>query len=240
MSENLYENRAKYYDILYRDKNYEGEVEFIVEKFEEHAETDSRRLLVLGCGTGNHSKHIQDHGFEVTGLDLYEDMLEHAREKCDGDFRQTNLPEINAAGEYDLILMPFTIINHLPEEKARETLENVKDMLADGGALIFDNGGFSLDEDETVSKPFIETVSKEEDVGRIGQVRDSGENQVTFNSMIFTREGFFVDEHELWNYDDTEIENILEEQGYRYEKNKDGYGTDSPKDHGTAFIAWRS
>jgi SAM-dependent methyltransferase len=40
----------------------------------------SRRVLDLGCGTGEHSRLLAAHGFEVVGVDASESMLEKARE----------------------------------------------------------------------------------------------------------------------------------------------------------------
>lgn len=40
----------------------------------------SRRLLDLGCGTGEHARFLASHGFEVLGVDRSESMLERARE----------------------------------------------------------------------------------------------------------------------------------------------------------------
>jgi SAM-dependent methyltransferase len=40
----------------------------------------SKRLLDLGCGTGEHARYFADKGFEVVGVDVSDTMLERARE----------------------------------------------------------------------------------------------------------------------------------------------------------------
>ena len=40
----------------------------------------SRRVLDVGCGTGEHARFLAEHGFEVVGLDASEEMIEKARE----------------------------------------------------------------------------------------------------------------------------------------------------------------
>lgn len=41
----------------------------------------SRRLLDLGCGTGEHARYFAEKGFEVVGVDVSETMLARAREE---------------------------------------------------------------------------------------------------------------------------------------------------------------
>ncbi len=43
-------------------------------------EAPSRRLLDLGCGTGEHAHFLAAHGFEVVGIDVSETMLAKARD----------------------------------------------------------------------------------------------------------------------------------------------------------------
>ena len=71
---------ARYYDLLYRDKDYLGETEFVERLIQRHS-PGARRILELGCGTGIHAVMLAEKGYEVTGLDLSEGMLEVAAQR---------------------------------------------------------------------------------------------------------------------------------------------------------------
>jgi predicted TPR repeat methyltransferase len=74
---------AAYYDLIYKDKDYEKEVDFIEDIFGEIVgASNSKKILELGCGTGNYTKILVDRGYEVTAVDVSEDMLKLASEKC--------------------------------------------------------------------------------------------------------------------------------------------------------------
>jgi SAM-dependent methyltransferase len=82
MSETLYAERPDVYDVLSARKDYDAETEFAVEAFEAfeaRADAEGRRALVVGCGTGEHSKRLREAGFEVLGVDKHPAMVERLR-----------------------------------------------------------------------------------------------------------------------------------------------------------------
>jgi len=66
------------------------------------------RALDIGCGTGTHSKYLQDHGWEVTGVDFMPRALEAAKQKAPGARLLcgdvTKLGELGVTGPFDLML----------------------------------------------------------------------------------------------------------------------------------------
>jgi len=66
---------ASVYDALYRNKDYEGEVDLIERILAEHGASGPRRLLDLGCGTGNHALPLARRGHTVLGVDRSASML---------------------------------------------------------------------------------------------------------------------------------------------------------------------
>jgi len=53
MRPGLFERYAAYYDLLYRDKDYAAEVDYVLHTLHEAA-PQIKAVLELGCGTGRH------------------------------------------------------------------------------------------------------------------------------------------------------------------------------------------
>lgn len=59
---------ARYYNVLYQDKDYAGEADFVLSCLKRRHEAP-RTLLDLGCGTGRHALEMARRGVSVTGVD---------------------------------------------------------------------------------------------------------------------------------------------------------------------------
>jgi SAM-dependent methyltransferase len=211
MNENLYAEYPEAYDALYAGKDYNAEVEFVLSLFEEEvgrdekgveAETDESvapSALVVGCGTGEHSKRLREVGFEVVGVDKYPAMVERARTKSDGEFWVGELPNLPVEGEFDLVWFPFTVVQHLDPDELAESLRVAADRLAEGGLLVFDQ----LVAEEEGTGPRLRTYDSEEGTyARLTHVHEVADDEYRWDSLVFTPEGeFFVDAHRLFDHD---------------------------------------
>ena len=75
----------------------------------------ARRVLDVGCGTGEHLKHLRAaHGFEVDGLDLDAGLLAVARRKVpDARFFEADMSSFRLGRCYDVIMCLFSSIGYL-------------------------------------------------------------------------------------------------------------------------------
>jgi SAM-dependent methyltransferase len=77
-----YERSALYYDMFYSKLfDYQADCDLLERIFKKHCGFAVRSILDIGCGTGNHDFILAERGYNVTGVDLSENMIRIARRK---------------------------------------------------------------------------------------------------------------------------------------------------------------
>ncbi|MCM3566545.1 class I SAM-dependent methyltransferase [Neobacillus mesonae] len=142
-----YERFAYLYDALMNEAPYDEWLQFMKEKLAAHlneSKSSSIRMLDLACGTGELSVRFAKEGFQVTGVDLSEDMLMVAKQKAESEnlkipFYQQNMAELEGLGEFDTAGIFCDSLNYLKsEQQVRDTFFRVADHLRQDGLFIFD------------------------------------------------------------------------------------------------------
>ncbi|MDD2336792.1 MAG: class I SAM-dependent methyltransferase [Geobacteraceae bacterium] len=138
----VFNEYARYYDLLYRDKNYRGEADYIHKLIREHR-PGARTILNLGCGSGRHDQYLEELGYAITGVDLSEEMLSAAqnasinnnkREYIHGDIRSVRLDKT-----YDVVLSLFHVVSYLvTNNDLKSAFLTAKAHLKPEGLFIFD------------------------------------------------------------------------------------------------------
>ncbi|MBO6538847.1 MAG: class I SAM-dependent methyltransferase [Rhizobiaceae bacterium] len=138
---------SRYYDLLYADKDYEGEAAFVRAQLLAFA-PDATEILELGCGTGKHAELMARESYVVHGVDLSEDMLALAEKRrgalgahlaarlsyAHGDARTY------ASGRtYDAVISLFHVVSYQPNnDDLIAMFENAASQLNPGGVFLFD------------------------------------------------------------------------------------------------------
>ena len=81
-TKNFRSTYASTYDVLYKEKNYEAECDFLEELFRRYSGKDIKRLLDMGCGTGGHAIPLARRGYKVSGIDRSPEMVAIAKQKA--------------------------------------------------------------------------------------------------------------------------------------------------------------
>ncbi|MGX7030912.1 class I SAM-dependent DNA methyltransferase [Vagococcus zengguangii] len=137
-----YENFAFVYDEVMDTTLYEEWLDFS----KRHLNPDTKEVLELACGTGALAVEFAKAGYEVTALDLSEEMLMVASarvanedEELDIQFVQGDMMDLSEVGTYDAITCFSDSICYMPDRQAvQQVFDTVYDALEEGGKFIFD------------------------------------------------------------------------------------------------------
>lgn len=115
------------------DENWKNK-EF-VDKFLKHINKDSS-ILDIACGTGELLKYYQEKGFLSTGIDIATEMINIARVKVpEANVLEMSLYDIDRLEEmFDGISATFILV-HIPKDKIREFIKNIRDRLKNDGVF---------------------------------------------------------------------------------------------------------
>jgi len=149
----IFRNYATYYNLLYKDKDYAGEVEYVHNLFQKYR-PGTMSILNLGCGTGRHDFLLAEKGYKVTGVDMSEEMLAVANSQLSSlsahpstadsqlstlNFRQGDIRSIRLNRTFDVIISLFHVISYqTTNEDLASAFATAKAHLKPGGIFIFD------------------------------------------------------------------------------------------------------
>ena len=119
-------------------ERYLKEAEFIAQVINEAS--GGKTYIDAGCGTGIHLKLLRDRGFEVSGFDLRQQMVDVARKRNPGvTIIQGDMRDFPLDGKEHGISTMYGAINYIDtEEGFRRTFRGFSDHLTDNGVAIID------------------------------------------------------------------------------------------------------
>ncbi len=138
-----YEDFARVYDIFQDNVDYEAWARYIREKLKKYGIEDGL-VLDLGCGTGTMTELLAEHGFDMIGVDMSEEMLLAASEKRVRSghnilYLMQDMTEFELYGTVRAVVSVCDSLNYLlEEEELLETFRLVNNYLDPGGIFIFD------------------------------------------------------------------------------------------------------
>ncbi len=137
---------ARYYDLLYRDKDYTAEAAFVDQLIQKHL-PGALNLLDLGCGTGAHAIALGQKGYRVHGIDVSNEMLQRAEERLGRiskevprvSFSQGDIRTARLDGTFDAVVSLFHVMSYqVTNEDLRAAFATARAHLRPGGLFIFD------------------------------------------------------------------------------------------------------
>ncbi|KAA5543663.1 methyltransferase domain-containing protein [Roseiconus nitratireducens] len=134
-------NYPQYFDMLFRDET-PVEVEFFQQAFERFAKGPVNRVFEPGCGSGRLVVAMAAKGYDVTGLDLSDAMLDYMRRKLrrrklDATCIKGDMTRIETSQPYDAAFCTYNTFRHLlTEQDALAHLRSMGDAIRPGGLYI--------------------------------------------------------------------------------------------------------
>lgn len=221
----VFDAYARYYDLLYQDKDYLAEAEYIVSQIQQLAPT-AKRILELGCGTGGHTAYLAKMGYIVHAIDLSEAMLSCAIEKKANltpdvasrlSFEKGDIRTLRTGETYDVVISLFHVMSYQTSNADIEAaFKTASSHLKTGGLFLFDfwYGPAVLTEKPEIRVKHFE--SEKIDITRIAEpILDANESTVEVNYTLFIKDKLtekieqIFESHKLRYFFLTELQHYL-------------------------------
>lgn len=143
-----FDHSSRYYDLLYQDKDYEGETKYVCELIRQF-QTVAKTILELGCGTGRHAELLAARGLQVTGVELSSQMFKIAKERAlrmaeespDACFtvHQGDARDFHIDQHYDTVISLFHVASYqVTNLDILNMFQTANHHLRPGGCFLFD------------------------------------------------------------------------------------------------------
>ena len=139
---------SHYYDLLYKDKDYRSEVNYVNKLIKKYSSKKIKTILDLGCGTGNHDILLAQKDYQVHGIDISKGMLFHANLKKKQspkiiqdrlEFTYGDTRKLNLNKKFDFVSALFhTISYHNSNKDLSNFFKTIHNHLKKNRLAIFD------------------------------------------------------------------------------------------------------
>jgi len=144
----VFSEYARYYDLLYKDKDYAGEADY-VHRLIQRWNPSAKTVLELGSGTGKHASLLADKGYVVHGVERSAEMLAGAERlvkqrgtRADGvipTFSQGDIRTAKVDRTFDAAISLFHVLSYLiSNDDLLAALKTARAHLNARGIFLFD------------------------------------------------------------------------------------------------------
>lgn len=129
---------SRYYDLLYRDKNYAAEADYIDRLLQDHGIL-GKDVLEFGSGTGKHGRLLAARGYRITGIERSAEMVVRATWADGFACHQGDICTVQLGRTFDAVLSLFHVISYqTSNDAAKAVFARAADHLQSGGLFVFD------------------------------------------------------------------------------------------------------
>ena len=178
------ENYDRYLDVMYKDHDKHAEFQaFYLDLARKYG---TGGVVDVACGTGAVLLYLAEHGIDVDGTDLSEEMCRVAREKAEQRGLKlrivpADMTKFHTDRKYSLAIIARSGFMHLPSSKLqRDALLNIRDQLAEGGILTFN----TFDPNPELQAAMMKT-DPEDYSFRLEYVNSNGQREKIYNAISY-------------------------------------------------------
>lgn len=139
---------SQYYDLLYRDKDYDAEADYVrslVNRFSDRTVD----VLELGCGTGKHAELFASAGWNLLGVERSQEMLSAAKTRIHAmasrnlpgsfDAREGDVRTFRTSRQFDAVLALFHVVSYqTSNDDVTQMFQTAFQHLKPGGLFVYD------------------------------------------------------------------------------------------------------
>jgi len=180
---------SRYYDLLYRDKDYLGEADYIQTLLTRMGIAHGN-LLELGSGTGKHGCLLANRGYRVHGIERSSEMVAQASSLNGFTCEQGDICTTQLDRTFDAVLSLFHVISYqITNANLNAAFTRANEHLSSGGLFIFDFWYSPAVFSQRPSVRIKRMSDNQIEIIRIAEpVTYSNENRVDVNYTIFARD----------------------------------------------------
>lgn len=219
---------SQYYDLLYKDKDYEAEVQYVLDLLNRYTSYGpTSQILELGSGTGVHAALLAKRGLNVHGVELSQTMLNVARERSlpkagELSFARGDARDYRTENKFDAVISLFHVLSYQTrQEDLRRVFTTASEHLEIGGLLVFD---FWYGPAVLWQRPMLRVKRLEDERLSLVRIADpflrDGDNVVDVNYTIFAEDKLngtitkLIETHRMRYLFISELDNELSSAGF--------------------------
>lgn len=217
----VFDAYGRYYDLLYRDKDYAAEVAYIDDLLTRYSVTGCD-ILEFGSGTGKHGRLLAERGYRVTGIERSAEMVAQATATEGFCCQQGDICVVQLGKTFDAVLSLFHVVSYQVSNQAiRAVFMRAAEHLRSGGLFVFDvwySPAVYAQRPEVRVKRMADSVVE---ITRIAEpVIHPNENSVDVHYTIFARDiatgacQTFVETHLMRHFSLPELDMLAVECGF--------------------------
>ena len=134
----VFDDYSRYYDLLYNDKDYIGEVEYIDSLLKEYG-ISGNELLEFGSGTGNYGRLLAEKGYNVLGIERSQKMVAETRQTEGFNCQEYDIRSVSLGRTFNAVLALFHVISYQTSNSDLQAVfQRAAEHLEMGALFLFD------------------------------------------------------------------------------------------------------